>query len=235
MLASSPISTSENEKIGYYELQEAKDKVFSPLNFVMFDRIKQAEVPLCPGLDDDQYLHQKGLITKKEIRAAGLSMLSIRPKSTVWDLGAGCGSVAIEASIHAYNGMVFAVERDHERVLQIKRNIMRTGAYAVDVVLGDMPECLESLPDPDRIFIGGGIGHDTCVLAEAARRLKPGGKLVFHLVLMGSLTRAIDYLNELGWRFSISQIQVSRSSILAGDLRLEALNPVYILETQKGK
>jgi precorrin-6Y C5,15-methyltransferase (decarboxylating) len=96
-----------------------------------------------------------------------------------------------------------------------------------------MPECLTSLPEPDRIFIGGGIGHDLEVLAQALRRLKPGGQLVTHLVLMGSMERTTHLLEELNYPFQFIQVQVSRSRPLAGDLRLESLNPVFVLQTEK--
>ena len=224
---------TESEKVGRFELEDAAKRTFSPLNFVIFDRAKQPEISLCLGLDDDLYFHEKGMITKKEIRAAGLSALEIEPDNIVWDLGAGCGSVAIEASILAHKGAVLAVEKDSNRVQQIRDNIRRMGAYGVDVIHGDMPGCMESLPQPDRIFIGGGIGTDNRVLESAVRILKPGGRLVLHLVLMGSLSRARDYLESSGWHFSIIQVQVSRSKSIAGDQRLEALNPVYILGVKK--
>jgi len=224
---------TESEKVRCFELEDAAKMTFSPLNFVIFDRAKQPEISLCLGLDDDSYLHEKGLITKKEIRAAGLSALEIEPDNIVWDLGAGCGSVAIEASILAYDGSVLAVEKNPERIQYISQNIRRMGAYVVEVVHGEMPGCLESLPDPERVFIGGGIGEDNKVLEEAINRLKPGGRLVLHLVLMGSLTRARDYLKNLNWPYSITQVQVSRSKSTAGDQRLEALNPVYILSVTK--
>jgi precorrin-6Y C5,15-methyltransferase (decarboxylating) len=148
-------------------------------------------------------------------------------------MGAGCGSVAIEASIPAYKGIVLAMERDPERVQLIRENIRRTGAYGVEAVQGEMPACLESLPDPDRVFIGGGAGHDNRVLEAAAGRLKPGGRIVLHLVLLGSLSRARDYLTSLKWSFSITQIQVSRAKETAGDQRLEALNTVFIMSAGK--
>jgi precorrin-6Y C5,15-methyltransferase (decarboxylating) len=220
---------TESEKVARLELKEAAKTNFSPLNFIILDRTKNAEIPLILGLDDEKYLHQKGLITKKEIRAVALSALGIEPTHTVWDLGAGCGSVAVESSLLAHEGKVFAVEKDPERVRCIRKNVKRTGAFGVDVIEGEMPECLQSLPDPHRIFMGGGIGKDCRVLAEAAGRLKPGGKIVLNLVLMGSLTRATDYFKGLKWDFYITQVQVSRSKNTAGDQRLAALNPVYIL------
>ena len=224
---------TETEKTGRFELKETVKQTFSPLNFIILNRIKQAVIPLSLGLDDDLYLHQRGLITKREIRVAGLSALEIEPHHTLWDLGAGCGSVAIEASLLAYEGIVLAVEKAPERIQLIRQNISRMGAYGVEVIHGEMPECLEFLPDPNRIFIGGGMGKDNSVLEAATERLRPGGKLVLHLVLMGSLARARDYLEDLKWPFSITQLQVSRSKDLAGDHRLEALNPVFIISAKK--
>ena len=221
------------EQISSFELQEAKAKSFSPLNFVLLERIKHPEIPLHLGMDDDLYIHEKGLITKREIRAAGLSMLEIQTSHTVWDLGSGCGSVAIEASLLATEGLILAVEKNPSRCESIRLNIRRTGAYSVGVVQGEMPGCLEGREDPDRIFIGGGISRNDGVLEEALKRLKPGGKVVVHLVLMGSLQQTREVLLDLGWTFTITQVQVSRSQGLAGDLRLEALNPVYILGATK--
>ena len=224
---------TESEKISCFELEDAKKKTFSPLNFILLERVKGPDIALHLGLEDDLYLHQKGMITKKEIRAVGIFMLEIQPQHTLWDLGAGCGSVAIEASILAYKGIVLAVEKDQERIQQIKHNIRRMGAYGVEVIQGEMPGSLESLPDPDRIFIGGGIGKDNRVIEEACQRLKPGGRLVLHLVLMGSFSRARDYLTSLKWHYSITQVQISRSTSTAGDQRLDALNPVYIVNATK--
>jgi precorrin-6Y C5,15-methyltransferase (decarboxylating) len=224
---------TESEQIRCFELREVAKQSFSPLNFVILERTKPPEISLSLGLDDDLYLHQKGLITKKEIRAAGLSALKIEPHHTLWDLGAGCGSVAIEASLLAYEGIVLAVEKDLERVQLIRKNIKRIGAYGVKVIHGEMPGCLESFPDPDRVFIGGGMGRDNRVLEEACKRLKPGGNLVLHLVLMSSLAQAKDYLKAIEWPFSITQVQVSRSKSTAGDQRLDALNPVFIFSSTK--
>ncbi|MDY6878934.1 MAG: precorrin-6y C5,15-methyltransferase (decarboxylating) subunit CbiE [Thermodesulfobacteriota bacterium] len=224
---------TESEKIEIFQLKEAAEKTFSPLNSIILDRIEQPERPLHLGMDDDLYLHQKGLITKKEIRAAGLAALEIMPDHVVWDLGSGSGSVAIEASLLAHNGTVFAVEKNEERVCLIRGNVGRMGAYNVEVIYGEMPGCLADLPDPDRIFVGGGMGRDNQVLEKATKRLKPGGRLVLHLVLIGSLSRAREYLQSLGWVYSMGEINVSRSGAIAGDLRFEALNPVYIITAKK--
>ena len=225
----------KGERIGSFEIQDLEGRSFSPLNFVLLDRKKHPELPLHLGMDENLYIHEKGLITKREIRAAGLSLLEVQASDTVWDLGAGCGSVAIEASLLANEGQVLAVEKNRSRCESIRLNIRRTGAYGVEVIQGQMPGCLEVLADPDRVFMGGGVRRGSGVLEEVVKRLKPGGKLVVHVVLMGSLQHAIEVLIGEGWPLSITQIQVSRSQSLAGDLRLEALNPVYILRATKPK
>jgi precorrin-6B C5,15-methyltransferase / cobalt-precorrin-6B C5,C15-methyltransferase len=222
-----------SEKMGRFLLEEAAEKTFSPLNFIILERTKMPEVPLRLGLDDDLYVHEKGLITKREIRAASLCALGIGPTHTVWDLGAGCGSLAMESSLLASDGRVLAVEKDPGRVRLVRENIRRTGAYGVEAIHGEMPECLGSLPDPDRVFVGGGMARDRTVLEAAAQRLQPGGRVVLNLVLMGSLCRTMGYFREHKWDVSVTQIQVSRSTTTAGDQRLEALNPVYIVSAQK--
>ena len=141
--------------------------------------------------------------------------------------------MAIEASLLAPEGRILAVEKKPSRCESIRLNIQRTGAYGVRVVEGEMPDCLKDLEDPDRVFIGGGLSRNDGVLEEALKRLKPGGKVVVHLVLMGSLQQAREILLGLGWPFTITQVQVSRSKGLAGDLRMEALNPVYVLSATK--
>ncbi|RLB37257.1 MAG: precorrin-6Y C5,15-methyltransferase (decarboxylating) subunit CbiT [Deltaproteobacteria bacterium] len=225
----------KRERIGKYHPEQAAAMDFSPLNFILLERVSLPRVRARLGMDEGQYFHERDQITKKEVRAAGLAALQVGPRHTVWDLGAGSGSVAIEASLLARNGRVLAVEKRARRVEFIRENIRRTGCYHVEVVPGEMPECLASLPEPDRIFIGGGLGRNNLVLAEAARLLKPGGRLVLHIVLLGSLNRACGYLTGVCWPYSISQIMVSRSKELAGDYRMETLNPVYIVTGCKPK
>lgn len=225
----------KEEKVGCYEVREAREHVFSPLNFVILERVRRPEVIPHLGMEDELYLHSAGMITKKEVRAVGLAALQIEPHHTIWDLGAGCGSVGIEASLLAHKGAVYAIEQDDSRVTMILENRRRTGAYGVEVIRGIMPGCLKDLPEPDRIFMGGGLGAGLEVLEAALSRLKAGGVLVIHIVLLGSLERVRMHLRSKGWDYSLTHVQVSRSQDLAGDERLEPLNPLYILSIIKSQ
>jgi len=210
-------------------LEETWDLPFSDLNLVVVERTAPPEIPLQLGIPDHYYFHEKGLITKLAVRATGLAMLGVMPDSVVWDLGAGCGSVAIEASHLAHEGQVYAVEREPRRAAMIRENVRRIGAWLVDTVQGEMPDALAGLPDPDRIFFGGGLGHDIRSLAYASKRLKPGGKIVIHAILLDTLMRVKEYFQAQNWPYGISQLQASTTDRLAGDLRLRAQNPVFIV------
>ncbi len=222
-----------NETARRLRLEEAWDLPFADLNLVLVERTAPPEIPLMLGIPDHYYFHEKGLITKLAVRATGLAMLGVMPDSVVWDLGAGCGSVAIEASHLAHEGKVFAVEREQRRAAMIRENVRRIGAWLVETVTGEMPESLAALPDPDRVFFGGGLGQDTRSLAIACRRLKPGGRVVIHAILLDTLMRVKDYFQAQNWNFGITQIQASSADRLAGDLRLRAQNPVFIIWADK--
>ncbi|MFV0422361.1 precorrin-6y C5,15-methyltransferase (decarboxylating) subunit CbiE [Oleidesulfovibrio sp.] len=222
-----------NEHFDRYTLKEAVQRSFSSLNTVLIERRGGPERILAPGIPDEELATEGKLITKWPVRAAGLAALRISHGMTVWDLGAGSGAVGIEASCLAGEGVVWCVERKASRVEHIRTNRRRFGALQVEVMHGTMPACLTDLPDPDRVFIGGGLGNGDKVLREACARLKPGGRIVTHCVLLGSLNRARELFAEMGWTCEITHVQASAAVPLAGDLRFDAHNPVFILAAQR--
>ncbi|WP_026167499.1 bifunctional cobalt-precorrin-7 (C(5))-methyltransferase/cobalt-precorrin-6B (C(15))-methyltransferase [Desulfovibrio oxyclinae] len=228
---------TEGEQVRRVGLEDTWGMGFDPLNLVFLEREYPPEVPLRLGVPDHFYFHQRGLITKLPVRATGLALLAIAPGATVWDLGSGCGSVAIEASHLAVDGRVVAVERDRTRAAMIRENQRRMGAWLVEVVTGGLPGCLKRLPDPDRVFIGGGLGgesnKESDLLEAVAERLRPGGRLVAHCILLDTLHRTQAFFKERGWLFGVTQLQANEADQLAGDLRFRAANPVFILWAEK--
>ncbi|MGQ0676467.1 MAG: precorrin-6y C5,15-methyltransferase (decarboxylating) subunit CbiE [Rhodospirillales bacterium] len=137
-------------------------------------------LPSAPGLPDELFQHD-GQLTKREVRAATLSALAPLPGQVLWDVGAGCGSVAIEWLRAARGGRAYAVEREAKRCRMIERNARFFGVPQLQLVEGGAPEALSGLPGPDAVFIGGGLSAAGLVDACWAA-LKPGGRLVANAV-----------------------------------------------------
>ncbi|EPR42116.1 precorrin-6y C5,15-methyltransferase (decarboxylating), CbiE subunit [Desulfovibrio sp. X2] len=232
---------SPTERIGLYSLEHAVQERFSPLNMAVLERRRKAPLPLRLGIPDEDLAHEGDMITKWPVRAVGLASLAIEPEDVVWDVGAGCGAVSIEAAVLASDGEVVAVERDERRMEMLRENLRRTGAWSVLAVAGEAPDCLAGLPDPDRIFVGGGLGggiggggsQGEEVLRACCRRLKPGGRITAHAVLLDSLSRAQSVFASLSWPTSIQQVQVSQSEILGPGTRLRGQNPVFVISATR--
>jgi precorrin-6Y C5,15-methyltransferase (decarboxylating) len=183
--------------------------------------------PIAPvlGLGDEAFAHQRGLITKMEVRAVVLASLQLRPGLVLWDLGAASGSVAIEAARLTRLERVFAVEKDPDRFQQLLKNIGRFGCSAAILpVQGEAPEALQGLPDPDRVFIGGSGGESTAILEELVRRLRPRGYVVQTAVTLETLAELQAFWRRQPFELNIVQLQVNRSVPIGDAFRLEALN-----------
>jgi precorrin-6Y C5,15-methyltransferase (decarboxylating) len=223
----------DTERVTWLSLAEAQERDFAPLNLVVVLPAPGEAVSPKPqlhlGLPEEVLAHQAGLITKAEVRAVVLGKLKLLPGQVLWDVGAGCGSVGLEASLLIPGGTIYAVERQPERAVQIKANRDKFGVYNLEVVCGPAPECLAKLPDPQRIFVGGGGPEIGAILGEALRRLRPGGRVVVTAALLETLETARNLLTEAGWEVEVVQLQVSRAHPLAGGTFLQALNPVWVI------
>jgi precorrin-6Y C5,15-methyltransferase (decarboxylating) len=124
--------------------------------------------------------------------------MDIAPSSIVWDIGAGSGSVSIEAAQMASDGQVYAIEMDAEDHGLIRQNAERFGVANVNAVLGRAPEALGELPDPDAVFIAGGGREVTRITEVAYNRLRPGGRLVVNVVSVDQLTELRQALQQGG-------------------------------------
>lgn len=215
--------------------QAAHVEAASP-NLVIFRRKRPFE-PIVLGRHAADYGAPAQPVTKPLVRSAILSALRLTPGLTLWDLGAGSGSVSIEAWPLLAPGRILAVEADPARAERLRANVARFGALGVDVLAGDMDALLPDLPTPERIFIGGGLSGPTArdIVDRALERLAPGGILVAATVLLESLFALIDRRHALSdFTAEILQIGVSRSTPLGAGLRLTPENPVFLVCLQKG-
>jgi precorrin-6Y C5,15-methyltransferase (decarboxylating) len=175
------------------------------------------------ALAEDDFDHRDSMITKSEIRALALAKLGPGPGRTIWDVGAGSGSVAVECA--RFGAWAIAIEADPAQCDRIRANANRHGVL-LRVVAGHAPEALTDLPAPAATFIGGG---DDKVLQASIRAGAPD-RVVVTLASVDRVRPVCDLLTGLGYRTEGSQVQASRLSPLpGGSLRLAANNPVFVL------
>ncbi|MBI4797749.1 MAG: precorrin-6y C5,15-methyltransferase (decarboxylating) subunit CbiE [Desulfarculus sp.] len=220
------------ERVGEYTLEQAAGAKFSPLNLVVLKRLAWP-APLRLGLPEEAFEHQAGLITKAEVRAVALAKLELGPGLTLWDLGAGCGSLGLEASLLLPGGSIVAVERAPERVAMIEANRRRFGVATLEVVRAELPQGLQDLAGPDRVFIGGGGAALGDIIKAALERLAPGGVVVVAAVRLEALESARAALAQGGLEVEVTQVQVSRGAPLGGGSFLKALNPVWLIKGRR--
>jgi precorrin-6B C5,15-methyltransferase / cobalt-precorrin-6B C5,C15-methyltransferase len=165
-------------------------------------------LPLLAGLPDDVFEHD-GQLTKREVRAATLAALGPLPGETLWDVGAGCGSIAIEWLRVGEGRLAIAIEREPARAAMIARNAASLGVPGLRIVMGAAPGALKGLPPPDAIFIGGGIG-EAGLLPQAWATLRPGGRLVANVVTAEGEARLLDWHARHGG--ALTRIAVSRAA-----------------------
>ena len=181
------------------------------------------------GLQDDCFEQRRplrGQITKREVRAVSLYLMGIRNDSTIWDIGAGTGSISVEAGLIANAGRVFAVERDLDSIDLLRRNVDGYGGANIEVVPGKAPEALEGLPPPDCVFVGGSGGCLAAILDAVAESLNPGGRVVVNLAALERTVEVYRRLKDRGMAAELTSINASRGKEMPdGAVRLEALEP----------
>jgi precorrin-6Y C5,15-methyltransferase (decarboxylating) len=223
---------SDSERFDWYTLPKAAKMKFAEPNMVVLKRsplkIKSTH-QIHPGAPDNWYDHPGGLITKSEIRAITLSKLRLAPDHTLWDLGAGSGSISIEASRFIKKGKIFAVEKNSDRIENIKNNRKRFKVRNLKIVHAVLPAGLSGLARPDRIFIGGGGKDLKTIVTAAAKCLKPGGRIVINTVLIPNLQAVMAALDRLKFETEVIQVQINRSRQMPWAERFEAQNPVWIV------
>ena len=174
------------------------------------------------GLPDEVFEQRTplvGQITKKEVRAVSIHSLGLRSDSVLWDIGSGSGSVAIESSHISAAGVVYAIEKDIKSIDLLRNNVP-----------GEAPKVLYDLEDPDSIFVGGSGGNLKSILEVSRARIKQGGRIVVNLALLDRTQKVYDDMKDLGFSSELVMINASRSKeMVGGELRLQALNPVFIV------
>ncbi len=190
-----------------------------------------------PGISDEQFLRDKVPMTKEEIRILTLCKARIKPNSVIWDVGAGTGSLSIEAALLAPQGQVYSIEKKDLAVELLHKNIAKFDlADRVHVVAGEAPEALNDLPPCDTVLIGGSGKHMFKILDLIDSRLAVGGRIVANAVTIQTIAELTSYMaKKENYTYEAVQVQVNRLRKVGSYDMFNAINPVFIVTCVKGE
>lgn len=183
---------------------------------------------LTPGLGDDAFTREKVPMTKEEVRALSICKLHLTAPAVVYDIGSGSGSVSVELAGSDPSVKVYSIEVKEDAYNLTCRNIEKFGFANVTAVRGAAPECLESLPDPTHVFIGGSGGHLEEILVHLMNRRGPI-RVVLNTVTLETLAEASRLMDKYELEGEICQVQVSRSRKAGAYHLMQGQNPVNII------
>ncbi len=216
-------------------INDAASMSFPGPNIVILQRRSPQTERVLFGLDDERYAQRKpdkGLITKREVRAVSLARLQLTRRSIVWDIGAGSGSVGLEAAQLCPAGYVYAIEKNPADADIVQQNKARLGIHNFKLFNARALAHLDDWPDPDAVFIGGSGGELEQLIRLCLQRLNPEGWLVMNFVTLENLHTATETLKKQYANWDLTQLQASRSQPILHMQRLQAENPVWIVSAQ---
>ena len=186
------------------------------------------------GIDDAEFYRADVPMTKQEVRIITLAKARIAPAATVYDIGAGTGSLSIEAARQASCGQVYAWEKSGAAADLIRTNMTKFSTKNITLINKAAPHGIDAVPPADVVIIGGSGGNLTEILAAADNKLKVGGRMVLNFIAVQNLTLTLDYLHDKkNYTYEVCQMQFSRLHRVGSYDMAEALNPVYIVTCEK--
>lgn len=187
------------------------------------------------GISDEEFLRGEVPMTKSEVRLISIGKLSLKEEDILYDIGAGTGSLSVEAALLLKQGKVYAIEEKEEAVRLIHQNKEKFLINNLQVIKGSAPECLVDLPMPAAAFIGGSRGK----LKEIAKKLlemNPSITIVINAITLETLSEAIETFKELKFvDTEIVQAAITRTRKAGAYHMLSAQNPVFILKGRGGR
>jgi len=227
----------DNEKLFQnLSIAELAEQEFTGNDVVILCRVQEKTAELLFGYADHEFKQRKpdkGLITKREVRAVSLARLQLTANSIVWDIGAGSGSVGIEAAKLCAQGHVYAVEKNAADFAIATENARNFGLHNYTLTENKAPLGMQDWPAPNAVFIGGSGGELAELIALCLAKLQANGCLVMNFVTLENLNTALEALKQNGANWDITQLQASRSQPILHMNRMQAENPVWIVCAQK--
>lgn len=190
-----------------------------------------------PGIADEEFIRDKVPMTKEEIRILTMCKAKIRPDNIICDIGAGTGSLSIEAALLAPQGEVYAIEKKDLAVDLLHQNIAKFKLEdKVKVIATEAPKGLDELPNCDVVFIGGSGKHMFEILDIIDSKLNEGGRIIVNAVTIQTISEITTYMKQKeNYTYEAIQIQVNRLRQIGSYDMFNAQNPVYIVTCKKLK
>lgn len=190
-----------------------------------------------PGIADEEFIRDKVPMTKEEIRILTMCKAKIRPDNIIWDIGAGTGSLSIEAALLAPQGEVYAIEKKDLAVDLLHQNIAKFKLEdKVKVIATEAPKRLDELPNCDVVFIGGSGKHMFEILDIIDSKLNEGGRIIVNAVTIQTISEITTYMKQKeNYIYEAIQVQVNRLRQIGSYDMFNAQNPVYIVTCKKLK
>lgn len=225
-----------DERITCATASEIAGQTFDDLNVMLIEFAGGAASSRWPyassGIPDELFIRGDVPMTKQEVRAVALAKLRLTATDTVWDVGAGTGSVSIEAALVARTGSVWAVERNAAGVRLIRENADAFGCGNVHAIPGVAPEALAKLPVPDAVFVGGSAGELPSIV-EAALEKNSQVRLCVPCVTVETLTEACALLSGSRFKgFEACQVSAARAEAVGSHHLMKAQNPVFLVSAR---
>jgi precorrin-6Y C5,15-methyltransferase (decarboxylating) len=196
---------------------------------ILVENLQAGQRPLTHGIEDSEFIRAKVPMTKAEIRSISLSKLNLYKDSILYDVGAGTGSVSIEAALQAEDGFVYAIEKNEEACALIEENKRKFHTANIQVISGLAPEALEGLPTPTHAFIGGSSGNMKEIL-EVLMEKNPKIRVVINTIALESISETLACIKELPVKdVDIVSVNIAKSRTLGRYHMMTGLNPIYIV------
>ncbi|MFL5339550.1 MAG: precorrin-6y C5,15-methyltransferase (decarboxylating) subunit CbiE [Gemmataceae bacterium] len=232
-----------DERVTQGELSEIAEMEFDPLNVLILrrkpdrpDASRGGRKLMRFGNPDEIFAQSRpksGLITQAEVRALALAQMDLQPGGVAWDVGAGSGSVAIEAAQLVGPGVVYAIEQEAPDYHLMIANAETFGIKNVKPVFGMAPAVFHGLPAPDAIFIGGNGGEVARLLEASFTALRPGGRLVVNVGTLEMLSAVYAMMKRLASPVQVQLVNIARGVEQMESLRFESVNPTFLLTARK--
>lgn len=217
----------ETEKITEGTAEQFQDIETSPLTILYIENNNILQKIQNVGINDEYFIRDAVPMTKREVRTIAISYMNLKQNDIVWDIGAGTGSVSVEIALQCPFGMVYAVEKKPQAIKLLEKNKKKWNVYNMNIISGQAPDVLQTLPTPDKIFIGGSSGTVKQSIKIALQK-NASVEIVATAITLETVRDLEQCFSELDIEYQCTQMSISKSETVKNYHIMKAQNTVFI-------